>query len=1087
LIHLLFIARTQSILYSCIQEGDAQVRIAICLVAFVLVLAGTVRAQSPNATVNGRVLDTSGGLIADTTVEVINEATNVSSSTKTNSSGIYIVPDLPPATYRIQVSHLGFKTIIKPDVILNVRDAVEINFTLPIGAISETVTVEGGTPLIDTQDAAVSTVVDRQFAENLPMNGRSFQSLVELAPGAVLTVSNSEDNGQFSVNGQRAVSNYWTVDGVSANIGIGVSGVGASGDGLAGGLGSFSVLGGTNSLVSIDAMQEFRIQTSTYAPEFGRTPGAQISIVTRSGTNQFHGTAFDYVRNDALDANNWFNGYTNNPPLPKAKESQNDFGGTFAGPIVKDKTFFFFSYEGLRLQLPQTTLTDVPDAAARQGASPALQPYLNAFPFDPKQPDLGNGIAQFNASYSNPASLDAYSLRVDDRLSSKVNLFGRYDYSPSQIVSRGNGVSLSTVSPNRITTQTATFGTGWSITPAIINDFRFNYSRTNALSSVDLDGFGGAVPLTSVPLPSGYTGQNALFQLGIFALGTNGYIDQGFSGRYLQQQANVVDSLSVQTGSHSLKFGIDFRRLSPLHDARTYLQDASFLDVASAETGTMYYSFLESGRNVTFLFRNLGLFAQDTWRVLPRFTVTYGVRWDMDFVPSALSGPSLPAVTGFNLNNLSQLALAPAGTPPFKTTYGDFAPRLGIAYALSNSQDWGLVARGGIGIFYDLSDTEVGNLLAQSAYPYGGSGFSLGGTFPLAPAAAEPPPITPPGPSGGTLTAFDPSLKLPYTIEWNVALEQSLGQQQTISATYVGSAGRRLIQTAQVEAPNTGLAGSALLVSNTATSSYNALQLQFQRRLSQGFQALGSYTWSHSIDDASAGSVGSYSNVFSPENASANRGPSDFDVRQAFSAGLTYDVPSPKVGRIGSAILHGWSLQSIVQARSAPPVNVYYSEFGFVLNSVDTVVRPDLVENVPVYLFGVQYPGGKALNPLAFTSPPTDPSTGAPTRQGDLGRNVLRGFGASQWDFAVHRDFPIRESLKLQFRAEMFNVLNHPNFGQPIGDLTSPQFINPQFGLSTQILAQSLGGYGTQGSGALSSLYQFGGPRSIQFALKLTF
>ena len=217
---------------------------------------------------------------------------------------------------------------------------------------------------------------------------------------------------------------------------------------MAGTLGSTSVFGGTNSLVSVDALQEFRIQTSTYAPEFGRQPGGQISIVTRSGTNQFHGTAFDYFRNDALDANNWFNGFTNNPPLPKARERQNDFGGTFSGPILKDKTFFFFSYEGLRLQLPQTSLTFVPDTNpgdpySRQFAVPALLPYMNAFPL-PNGPEVldpnGNhqGIAQFNSSYSDPGTLNAYSLRVDHKINDKLNLFGRYNYSPSELTQRGD-------------------------------------------------------------------------------------------------------------------------------------------------------------------------------------------------------------------------------------------------------------------------------------------------------------------------------------------------------------------------------------------------------------------------------------------------------------------------------------------------------------------------------------------------------------------------------------------------------------------------------------------------------------------------
>src|SRR5882757_5655258 len=358
------------------------------LTLFGLILFGLtlpILGQSPTATVNGLVRDPSGAVVPGAEVQLINEQTNTRYPARTNREGIYSVPNLPPGTYRIQVSKVGFKTIIKPDIILNVLDARAINFDLPVGAASETVTVDGGAAMIDPDSFSVSTVVDRQLAENLPLNGRSFQTLIELTPGVVLTANNGFDTGQFSVNGQRANANYWMVDGVSANIGISASPT--PGSGLAGTSGSASVLGGTNSLVSVDALQEFRIQTSTYAPEFGRTPGGQISIATRSGTNQFHGTAFDYLRNDDLDANDWFNGFTNSPPLPKPQERQNDFGGTFSGPIVKNKTFFFFSYEGLRLRLSQTALTVVPDASftpggttnSRQNAIAALQPYLNAF------------------------------------------------------------------------------------------------------------------------------------------------------------------------------------------------------------------------------------------------------------------------------------------------------------------------------------------------------------------------------------------------------------------------------------------------------------------------------------------------------------------------------------------------------------------------------------------------------------------------------------------------------------------------------------------------------------------------------------
>jgi outer membrane receptor protein involved in Fe transport len=1055
--------------------------------AFVLIiacLAGLAVCRADElAAVTGLVTDPNGRSVPGVTIIITNLSTNVASRTVTNDQGIYRVPSLQPGIYRMTLDKDGFKSVVKSGVELHVQDVASINFELQIGSVNETVTVQAGGLVINTTDAAVSTVVDRQFAENLPMNGRSFQTLIELTPGVVLTPSASEAAGQFSINGQRASANYWMVDGVSANIG---QAGGVPGNGLSGSLGSFSALGGTNSLVSVDALEEFRIQTSTYAPEFGRSPGGQISIVTRSGTNQFHGTAFEYLRNDLLDASNWFNGYTNNPPLPKAQERQNDFGGTFSGPILKDRTFFFFSYEGLRLRLPQTALTNVPDLLARQTAVSAMQPFLNAFPFDPNQPDLGNGIAQFNASYSDPGTLDAYSLRIDHRLNNKVNLFGRYNYSPSELSSRGGGFSLSTVNSNRITTQTATVGATWATFPGMTNDLRLNYSRANSASRLKLDNFGGAVPLTSLPFPSGFTGQNSLFVFDIILV-SDGFFIVGQNGQNLQRQINLVDNLSAQKGTHGLKFGVDYRRLSPVSQRPLYGQQAFFLDVPSAGSGNLFFSTLQSGENVTLLFRNLGLFAQDTWRVTPRLTLTYGIRWDMDFAPSSINGPSLLAVTGFDLSNLSNLALAPAGTPPFNTTYGNFAPRLGVAYQISQKPGRETVIRGGFGVFYDLATSQVGNVLAALTYPFGAMApANFGGTFPLSPANAAPPPITPPSGGAGIVSALDPHLDLPYTLEWNVALEQGLGNHQTISASYIGSVGRSLLQTADIVKPNPNF-GGALLVGNSATSDYNALQLQFQRQLSHGIQALASYTWSHSIDTASDGSkFGNLANTLVPGlSSNSNRGSSDFDIRNALSAGVTYDFPSPKINAFTNAILHDWSTESFIIARSAPPVNIYYSTFARLLNS-STQVRPDVVSGVPFYLYGSQFPGGKAFNPAAFTSPPLDSSGRIPLRQGDLSRNALRGFGGTEWDFAIHRSFPIHESIKLEFRAEMFNVLNHPNFGQPVGNLGSPKALNRQFGLSTQMLGQQLSG-GNVGGGGFSPLYQIGGPRSIQLALKLLF
>lgn len=1049
----------------------------LCLALCVVVIAIPLWAVSPNGSINGLVSDPTRGAIAGSEIVAVNDVTGVQYTTKTNGEGIYVLANLPPGPYRLQVSKVGFKTIIKPDIILNVAGALSINFTLPVGALHEVITVEGGAPLINTESAAVSTVVDRQFAENLPMNGRSFQTLIELTPGVVPATSNSSDGGQFNINGQRASSNYWMVDGVSANVGIAAFAV--PGNGFSGSLGAFSAMGGTNSLVSVDAMQEFRIQTSDYAPEFGRTPGGQISIVTRSGTNWFHGTLFDYLRNDVFDANNWF---ADNAGEPKPKERQNDFGGTVGGPILKNRTFFFFSYEGLRLRLPQTLLTTVPDLAARQNASPALQPFFNAFPAPNGPDDTANGLAQFNASFSNPASLDAYSLRLDHRVRDNLTLFGRYNYSPSEITQRGAGgaQALSVLFPSKITTQSGTLAAVLLISPKASNDFRVNFSKTDAFNAFRMDQFGGAVPVTNPLFPGGFDFNNASLFLDIFSL-THGAYEIGISAQNAQRQFNIVDTVELQIGRHSIKAGVDYRRLRPHYGPGTYSQGVFFSDVPSAEVGNASFALFGSQVPVSFRFQNLGAYAQDTWRAGSRVALTYGLRWDVDFVPSPLHAPSMVSVTGFNLQDLSQLAVRPPGTPPFKTTFGNVAPRIGLAYQLRRNPDFQTVLRAGFGVFYDLATSETGNILAEASYPYGAFQFVFGTTYPFDANTAKPPAITLQGlsaPGSAPLTAIDPHLRLPYTLEWNLALEQALGKQQSLSASYVGSAGRRLIQTAVVSQPNVNF-NSAYLATNAATSDYGALQLQFQRQLRQGLQALASYTWAHSIDTASAGSNFVGSNTFVPGAFASNRGPSDFDIRHVFSLGATYQIPSPRLNKAADVALGNWSLQNVIQVHSAPPVNVYEANFPQ-LAQFSTQVRPDVVRGEPLYLGGSQYPGNKALNPAAFASPPVD-SNGNPTRQGNLGRNALRGFGLTQWDIAVHRDFPIPDTrLVLQFRAEAFNVLNHPNFGPPQSGIGTGSF-----GVSTQTLAESLGG--NVGSGAFNALYQLGGPRSLQFALKLQF
>src|SRR6266404_1130547 len=404
----------------------------------------TATAQSTSATLSGFVEDTKGAVIAGCKIVVTNPATGFETTVVPDGSGAYTIPLLPPATYTVTAEASGFKRIQFPNIVLNVNDQRSLRIQLAVGDVAAAIDVHQDESLI-SDSPAVGTVVDRRFVENMPLNGRSFQALITLTPGVVLTKATAGDAGQFSVNGQRADANYFTVDGVSANVGINAGAI--PGQSFAGALPGLSAGGGTNSLVSVDAMQEFRIQTSTYAPEFGRSPGAQVQIVTRSGANAFHATLFDYLRNDVFDANNWFANANRQakPPL-----RQNDFGGVFSGLLLlprfgeggrqpgyngKDRTFFFFSYEGLHLLQPLTAITEVPSLASRltaQATVPQIVPFLNMFPL-PNGPVAANGSAQFSASFSNPSTINATSIRLDHVVNKKLAIFGRYNYSPSEI------------------------------------------------------------------------------------------------------------------------------------------------------------------------------------------------------------------------------------------------------------------------------------------------------------------------------------------------------------------------------------------------------------------------------------------------------------------------------------------------------------------------------------------------------------------------------------------------------------------------------------------------------------------------------
>jgi hypothetical protein len=1067
---------------------------SLLLAVLTLFTWATTLAQSTTATLSGTVVDANGAVIAGANITISNTATGFERKAVTSDEGSFAIPLLPPSNYTLTVNRDGFAPAEIQNVILNVNDSRSLLITLKVGQVGAAVEVTSEAPLID-DSPAVGTTVDRTFVANLPLNGRSFQSLITLTPGVVITKTTPDNTGQFSVNGQRQDANYFTVDGVSANVGTTV--VFALSQNAGGSLPALSATGGTNNLVSVDALEEFKILTSTYAPEFGRTPGGQVQIVTRSGGKDFHGNLFDYVRNEALDANDWF---ANRSGLKKPPMRQHDFGGTFSGPIVlplfgegkapfyrSKNTFFFFSYEGLRLRLPQTTTTQVPSLCLRgretcpAGLAPApaaVQPFVNAFPL-PTGPTLSNSMALLVASYANPSSLDATSLRLDHRVNDRVSFFGRYNNSPSKNTTRST-TGLANNTTVNIDTETLTAGVIAAFTDRLSNEFRANWSRVTGSGFVRGDDFLGAQPLPVTGFFPNFGTSETGISTYVLAVGLGGGVNLSLGKQIqnTQRQLNFVDNVHYLVGGHQFKFGVDFRRMAPIYSPADYSLRQTFNTIAALNAATVSSVEITAFAGARPSFINFSAYGQDTWKVSQRSTITYGLRWELNPPPTEASGNLPRTVVG--IDTPATMSLAPQGTKLWNTAYGSFAPRFGITHLLSNRAGRETVLRGGIGTFFDL-----GNAQAVSGFitwPNQVTRTIANAPYPLSLANSTPAAFTSTLPATSAIYAFVPDLKLPRSYQWNLSIEQSLGTNQTISASYVGAIGRELLQVDDLRPPvvSTTLTSSVIRITrNTGSSDYHAMQLQFQRRLSQGLQALASYTWSKSIDTSSTDLV----------DLARARGASNFDVRHSFSGAATYNIPSPSRNDVVMAILGGWSVDSIIRAQSAIPVNLIARAGNLNLDGTSINVRPDLVAGVPIYLFDPIYAGGKRFNPAAFALPPTGPTpTFLPLRQGTLGRNALRGFPLYQVDMSLRRVFSITEKLNMLLRADVFNIFNHPNFADPNATLCTTVnatgcVANASFGLSQTMLGRSLGNSNIQ----LNPLYQVGGPRSVQLSLKLSF
>ncbi len=1048
--------------------ADISLHCLKCLLLFLL--ARHAIAQVSTANLTGIVQDSSSAHIRDATVKLINVQTGTENDSKTNGDGRFMLPGVIPGPYTLRIERAGFATTQLNELVLNVGDSKNLLIRMKIGSVSESVNVDASGLTINTTDATVSTVVDRKFVSNIPLNGRSFQDLISMTPGIVTpspqgTGTGSATQGDFSVNGQQLDSNSFYVDGVSANINSGLF-TGSARFTIAGSSGGSTALGTTQSLVSVDALQEFRVLSSTYSAEYGRTPGGQFTFLTRSGTNAIHGSLFTYWRGSVFDATDWFTAglFPNDVPRPQYF-SQNDFGGTFEAPVVipgvydgRSKMFLFVSSEALLLTQPTPpSFYYVPSLAILEETPAPLRSILNYFSAPGSTGEFNDasgkpsGLSSVNfENPSLPALVDSTSIRIDHTLSPKLALFLRYGDTPSHSQTE----QLSSLTNNIVRTRTATLGISSQVSANRSNDFRLgfakNYSSTYTQIAPIFNGDFG------IPTNSGTARADAYIHIAGVGDSEINTDDTSSSLR----EWNLRDSFSLEASKHLFKFGIDQRHIASTVTPAALSIEADYFSRQAMADNLASDIVITRRTPANPVLNEFSAFVEGQWRVSKNLTLSTGLRWEVSPPPTGKHGMNAYTATGDILLPES-LKLSPRGTPLWRKSWFNLAPRFGAAWMIDDESGREVVVRAGAGIFFDTGNRPALN--AFSGMGFAATSYLRDASVPVAPTHLDFP-VTPTPPSTNALIFLFPThLQLPYSAQWNLGVDKAFGKNQLLTISYIGAHGARLLQEQRRNVtqlnPNFG---DVSYFPNGLTSNYQALQTKFQRSVSHGVQALVSYTWAHALDYGSTDPL--YPLTY---------GNSDLDIRHNLEAAISWDLPKPRKNQVLKYLLGSWGLDGRLIARTAYPVTLLGNLHSDPLTGDRYFNSVDLLLNRPLYQSKPGYPGGRIINggPNAV-----NPAFRIPdgSEQGDAPRNFVRGFNAVQANLALRREMPIYNRLSLQLQAESFNIFNHPNFGY-----IDPSLSDALFGQATKMLNQSFGPAG--------SLYQQGGPRSIQFSIKVTF
>jgi Carboxypeptidase regulatory-like domain len=1019
--------------------------------------------QDINATLRGIVTDTSGAVIRKATVEVTNTEKGISRTILTDDNGEYDVPQLAPQTYSIIVTAPGFKTQVRNQYTLQTAQEARLNFKLTVGESTQEVVVNANASLLQTEDIGASEVIDEKKVEELPQNGRNVFYLALLAANVYAPIGSTT----YSVAGNPSVNNNYLLDGVQNND---------------------RTTGSPTLKPSEDGIQEFRILTGQYAAEYGRQSGGQVIMTSKSGDNNFHGTAYDYVRDNVTDARNFFS-TTELPPF-----TQNQFGASVGGPIKKNHTFFFGTYEGLRQTKDAVSVSTVPTDLERSGDFSQLVTTANPNPITINgtptttvpvnlitptseallqyvpAPNTGNGLSN-NYTFNSVSSqnYDQFSVRADQVLTPKDTFFSTYQFYNSYTVTAGSLPLFGSTAPAR--DQVISVAEDHSFTPHLINEARIGYNRWVALNISQANSLGDVI--SKVGIPQG--GTNGLAPTtpatgGVPYVTLTGYATFGTASNLPQSRwdntFNYVDSLTWDLGKHTFKTGFDIEHF---YKHSFFVTDNTGAFTFNGQfTGNAFADYLIGGLRTTQFalgdpnqhpYTNAASFyGQDQWKVSPNLTLDLGVRYEL-FTPqkernnklgtfdttdgTLLDGQgdrySVNPATG----NLLKVGSANLGDTLYNQPHLNFAPRVGFDYRLFNDT---AVIRGGYGIYYD--QLVVGNGEYQN--------YGLGPPYILiksytnqvgaAPATWNDP--FPTGVSGGSISPYgiNENLPTPYRQQWSLGVQKEVIKNFLVEVSYLGSNGSHLPLRYNINQPTPGpgaiqgrrpydLWSTVTWLNDVGTSSYNALTLRAERRYANGFSFLTSLNYAKSLDQGTTASSGT-----SPQNPldlRAEWGPSSYDARLRYIATFVDELPFGKGRRfladsnpVIRSIVGGWEATAILTLQTGNPFNVTSSKD---ISNTGAANRPFQIGNPAA---GAPHTLKEWFNTAAFTT--ANPAGAGIYAYGNTRRDNVRGPGVENTDVGVFRSFRITERVHTQIRAEAFNALNHPSFSNPSSDANSP-------------------------------------------------